>query len=35
MTRELRSALDEQAGVLDELADELPALRVKLRRDRA
>ena len=31
LMRKLHSALDEQAGVLDEIADDLPALRVKLR----
>ena len=32
LMRELHSALDEQAGVLDQIADELPAMRL-VRRD--
>ena len=34
LMRELRSALDEQAGVLDEIAEELPAMRLAPSKDR-
>ena len=34
LMRELRSALDEQAGLLDEIAEELPAMRLAPSKDR-